>query len=348
MRNTNYTSIYLSGFSRLKTILTEAVLEEQNLNSLFNNAVDLYDLIDAATEDQLRFIFYKIKNDLPDGSVTAFVNKCIEATKDRNYQSASSEIVNLLKSNYNVEVDISDTKNVVKLYRAFQVPADLSNPPSFLRNFGAPYVSPTTPDAPTDTTTPDPTADSTGSAADAITPAPAPAPQPGDVPSTPPPGPGTPTNIPSNREAAARGEQLRRGSSYRQGARSSQDAVRPISPAGGPTYYIRTSPGRYRPAVQADMNANIPLYIKNPNPLAAVVNPYVRVSDEVKRARRAGPVDQQAIDREMKASVGGQRIGPGGLRYEKGGRVERKSKLPGVAGSLSNFFGDVGNTLTGR
>ena len=128
------------------------------------------------------------------------------------------------------------------------------------------------------------------------------------------------------------------------GPRTSGDAMSPISPKGGPTYYIRTSPGRYRPAVQADMNANIPLYIKNPNPVAALANQYVRVADEVKKARRAGPVDQRAMDKEMSAQ-GYQRVGPGGLRREADGSIRRKSKLSGAAGSLSNFLGDVGNTL---
>lgn len=338
MKYKNYTVTYLEGFNRYKTFILESALQENNLNRLFNNPDKVLELIQAATEDQLRYFFYKIKNDLPDGSITSFINKCIEATKNTNYNQASQEILNLLNSNYRITIDPTDTPNVVKLYRAFQKPADLSQPaPTPFQTFGVPYVAPSTS-----------TATVCATPTDTVTPAPAPDPQPSDVPATPPPGPGTPTNLPPNREAEARGQQIRQGSSYRQGARSSQAAVKPISPKGGPTYYIRTSPGRYRPAVQADMDANIPLFIKNPNPIAAMVNPYVRVSDEIRRARRAGPVDQQAVDREMRASVGGQRIGPGGLRYEKGGRVERKSKLPGAAGSLSNFLGDIGNTLTGR
>ena len=123
----------------------------------------------------------------------------------------------------------------------------------------------------------------------------------------------------------------------------------PISQAGGPTYYIRTSPGRYRPAVEADMDANIPLFIKNPNPVAALVNPYVRVSDEVKKARRAGPVDAEAIEKEIKGRYpSAQRIGPGGLRREGDGSIRRKSQYGGALGSISNFFGDVGNTVAGK
>lgn len=345
MKLKNNTVLYLEGFNRYKTFILEAAIVENNLNGLFNDVRDLTRLITAANVDQLRYFFYKIQNDLPDSNVGKFIKEIIDITKNTSYNNSVNEIITKFNNNYGLAINPSNTSVVLKLYNAFQTPADLSQPaPAPLQNFGTPYVAPVT------TTTPSLTSDTTTTAtpADAtITPAPAPAPQPSDVPATPPPGPGTPTNLPPNREAEARGQQIRQGSTYRQGARSSQGAVQPISPAGGPTYYIRTSPGRYRPAVQADMDANIPLFIKNPNPVAAMVNPYVRVSDEVRRARRAGPVDQKAMDKEMSAQ-GYQRVGPGGLRYEKGGRVERKSKLPGAAGSLSNFLGDVGNTLTGR
>jgi len=63
------------------------------------------------------------------------------------------------------------------------------------------------------------------------------------------------------------------------------------------------------------------------------------------RFRRAQPVDQQAINREMAAR--GYQAAPAGTRVE-GNSVRRKSGLGGVAGSLSNFLGDVGNTLRRR
>lgn len=62
------------------------------------------------------------------------------------------------------------------------------------------------------------------------------------------------------------------------------------------------------------------------------------------QVRKALPVDQAARDAEL-AAKGYQKIGPGGTRTERDGTVRRNSKLGGVAGSLSNFLGDVGNTL---
>jgi hypothetical protein len=67
---------------------------------------------------------------------------------------------------------------------------------------------------------------------------------------------------------------------------------------------------------------------------------------QLPQVRRAQPVDQQAIDRELRAQ--GYQRAPGGYRYEKDGSVRRKSRLKGAAGSLSNFLGDVGNTLKRR
>lgn len=54
---------------------------------------------------------------------------------------------------------------------------------------------------------------------------------------------------------------------------------------------------------------------------------------------------QRALDREMKER-GYQKVGPGGLRREEDGSIRRKSQYGGALGSLSNFLGDVGNTLT--
>ena len=111
--------------------------------------------------------------------------------------------------------------------------------------------------------------------------------------------------------------------------------------------YVRTGFNQFRPAVQADLEAKTPLFMQNPNPVLRSINPYVSVDRTALKAKKATPVDQQAMDREMSAK-GYQRLGPGGTRAEKGGRKERKSQYGGAAGSLSNFFGDVGNTLTGR
>jgi len=72
-----------------------------------------------------------------------------------------------------------------------------------------------------------------------------------------------------------------------------------------------------------------------PEPGMNTLNPQVR---------KALPVDQAARDAEL-AAKGYQKIGPGGTRTERDGSVRRNSKLGGVAGSLSNFLGDVGNTL---
>lgn len=332
----NYTFLYNAGFDRYKTFILESALQEQNVNSLFSNTRDFTKLLTTATVDQLRYIFYKIKNDLPDTDVSRFIEGCIELTKTQSYNNASFEIINRIRNNYGAYVNPSNTATVSKIYKAFEQEADLNNPPIPLENFGdrtptssSTSVSSVSADTSTQSTaasslSADDTSNSSGGLAGA--------------PGTPPPGPREPTNL--NR----RGEQLRQGSTYRRGARSGGDATRPISPTGGPTYYVRISPGRYRPAVQADMSANIPLFIKNPNPVAAVVNPYVRVADEVKKARRASPADQKSIDKEM-AARGLQKIGPGGTRKEADGSVRRKSQFGGALGSLSNFMGDVGNTL---
>ena len=92
MKSNNYTCLYLEGFYRYKTFIVEAVLEEYNINRLFNNSEDVKKLINAATEDQLRYFFYKIKNDLPDSTVTSIIDKSIDATKQSNYDQASQKI----------------------------------------------------------------------------------------------------------------------------------------------------------------------------------------------------------------------------------------------------------------
>lgn len=116
-----------------------------------------------------------------------------------------------------------------------------------------------------------------------------------------------------------------------------------LSPVQG--MFVRTGFNQFRPAVQADVDAGTPLSMQNPNPVLRQINPYVSVDRTAMKAKKATAVDQQAIDKEM-AARGAQRLGPAGVRTEKGGRKERKSNLPGAAGSLSNFFGDVGNSLT--
>ena len=334
MKIKNYTVLYLEGFNRHKTFILEAAIEEQNVNSLFNNSIDLKNLIDASTEDQLRYIFYKIKNDLPSGSVTSTINKCIEATQNNNYRNASNEILNLFQSNYTVTFDQNDTRNIVKLYKAFQTPADLSRPaPPPLQNFGIPYTGSTSISSVSADTSTQSTAASSLSADSN------PASTGGLTAGSPLAGQATPSDL------NARGEQLRQNSTYRRDARSIGNATRPISPQGGPTYYARISAGRYRPAVQADMSANVPLYIKNPNPLSALAKPYVQVADEVLRARRASPSDAQSFDKEMRAR-GLQRLAPSGqTRKEADGSVRRKSQFGGALGSLSNLMGDVGNTI---
>ena len=329
----NRTILYLEGFSRYKTFILEAAIEENKLNSLFNNSTDLTSLFTLANENQLRYFFYKIQADLPDSNVGQNIKKLIDFTKSKTYTGSVNEFRNLLANAYGVNINATNTPLLLKIYNALQKPADLTQPaPAPLQNFGSPPSTSTT----TPSLCPSPAPSGPATAVPSA---------PGGGPGLPPAGPGTPTNGPAS-SIQARGEQLKQASTFRQGARSTS----PISPKGGPTYYIRTSPGRYRPAVQADMDANIPLYMKNPNPLAAVVTPYVRVSDEVKKARRAGPVDQDAVDREMRAQGArrAQSFGPGGKRIEADGSIRRNSKLGGVAGSLSNFFGDVGNTLTGR
>lgn len=124
-----------------------------------------------------------------------------------------------------------------------------------------------------------------------------------------------------------------------------QKRERLLKPVQG--MFVRTGFNQFRPAVQADLEAKTPLFMQNPNPLFRQVNPYVQVDRTAMKAKRATSASDDAFDKRMRAQ-GAQRIGPGGIRTEKGGRKERKSSLPGAAGSLSNFFGDVGNTLTGR
>jgi len=332
MINYNYTVLYLEGFNKYQTFIVEAVLEEQNVNRLFNNPNDVKELIEVATEDQLRYIFYKIKNDLPSGTVTSFIDKCIDATKSSNYTTAAQKILSLFATNYRIAIDSTDTRNVLKLYNAFQKPADLSQPaPPPLQNFGAPYTT-------AQSVTSEPDASPIDTARDAIVGA---ATRARDALG------GAMAGLGGAAAGAAGAAGATGTAGYMGSPGRSREAMEPVSAPGGPTYYIRIGGGRFRPAVKADMKANIPLYIKNPNPIAAVVNPYVRVSDEIKRARRAGPVDQAAIDKEMRAQ-GYQKVGPGGLRIERDGSVRRNSKLGGVAGSLSNFLGDVGNTLKKR
>jgi len=66
-------------------------------------------------------------------------------------------------------------------------------------------------------------------------------------------------------------------------------ATRPISPQGGPQYYVRAGFNRYSPAVEADLASGQQLFMKNPNPALRAVYPYVKVDSMVKKARRATP-----------------------------------------------------------
>jgi hypothetical protein len=45
------------------------------------------------------------------------------------------------------------------------------------------------------------------------------------------------------------------------------------------THFVRISPGRYRPAVQADLASGQQLFIKNPNPVLRAVYPYVKAEN---------------------------------------------------------------------
>lgn len=66
-----------------------------------------------------------------------------------------------------------------------------------------------------------------------------------------------------------------------------RQATAPASPAGGPTYYVRTGFNQYRPAVNADISSNQQLFMRNPNPVARAVYPYVKV--DTRSVRRASP-----------------------------------------------------------
>jgi hypothetical protein len=70
-------------------------------------------------------------------------------------------------------------------------------------------------------------------------------------------------------------------------AKKTINATDPISRPGGPTYYIRNGFNRYSPAVQADLTSGQQLFMKNPNPIARGVYPYVKVDS--RPIRRASP-----------------------------------------------------------
>lgn len=58
-----------------------------------------------------------------------------------------------------------------------------------------------------------------------------------------------------------------------------------LAPVTG--YFVRTSFNQFRPAVQADVQANTPLHMQNPNPLFRQINPYVSVDRTAMKAKRA-------------------------------------------------------------
>lgn len=389
MKLKNYTFLYLEGFNRYETFLLENAIEEQNVNSLFNNRRDFTDLLTTANVDQLRFIFYKIINDLPNTDISRFLTGLIELTNTQNYSNASQEIVKRFQDNYGAYINPSNTPTVSKVYKALQEKPDLSKPPRPLDNFGAPF-STATRGAPGTTSTPSlsdqpPTgggaASSSGGSA------------------APAQGSGTPSQTqqssPTDKEkelfkklhnsdfdpespvdrkkleqlrqaaqqvgtdneenlaaAAYRLQYVGNNGGNRSGGASSARSQetegdrrrRLLSPVQG--MYVRTGFNQFRPAVQADLEAKTPLFMQNPNPVFRQVNPYVQVDRAAAKARKATKAED-AFDREMRAK-GAQKLGPGGIRTEKGGRKERKSQFGGVLGSLSNLAGDVGNTLTGR
>lgn len=57
---------------------------------------------------------------------------------------------------------------------------------------------------------------------------------------------------------------------------------------GGSLYFVRIGPGNYRPAVQADKDAGVQLFARNPNPAARMVYPFIKIQNMP--TRRASPV----------------------------------------------------------
>jgi len=57
---------------------------------------------------------------------------------------------------------------------------------------------------------------------------------------------------------------------------------------GNSLYFVRTGPGNYRPAVQADKDAGVQLFARNPNPVARTVYPFIKIQNMP--TRRASPV----------------------------------------------------------
>lgn len=79
----------------------------------------------------------------------------------------------------------------------------------------------------------------------------------------------------------------------RQQTAAQRRAITPVSDKRGPQYLVRDKKRRaYYPAVQADIDSNQPLFMRNPspNPIARVLNPYVPV--DTSKARRARPANQ--------------------------------------------------------
>lgn len=333
----NYTRLYMENSNKAIKTLLEGAFTEQQISEIFSKEENLKKFLDLGTPEQINYVIYKILFDLPGTEVASKIENVLS-----NKNASEFNFLNLVGVGLRIQgITLEDTQ-LKKLYQAVTLPEPTSIPQG-LESFGKPGGLENTPvqqtSASQQVTQPEPTPDTTTDT-------------PAQVPGTDPTDreleiygklynanydPNSPTdraNLEQIRKDAYSLDSDRQLSdfstddiqAYR--AQSRRKSLTPLE-----NRFVRTGFNQFRPAVQADAEAGTSLFMQNPNPVYREFNPYVQVDRyEAKQKKRQQP----------------QSSPTGGVRIEADGSVRRKSKLKGVAGSLSNFLGDVGNTLTGR
>lgn len=333
----NYTRLYMESSNRGIRTLLEAAFTEQQIKDIFEKQENLTKLLDLGTPEQINYVMYKIIEDLPDSSIS----KNLEEKIIGNKNASEGIFINMIKVGMQLQGISLNDDQLKKLYQAVTLPPPTSIPQG-LETFGKPggvgaYISP----------------GGGSSVPPPITPQPQPSTQ-DDTPAATTPGV-DPTDKeleiyrrvynanydPNSPQDRANLEQIRKNAYNTDGdiddpqvyrAQKRQQSLQPIE-----NRYVRTGFNQFRPAVKADEEVGTPLFMQNPNPVYREFNPYVQVDRyEAKR------------NKQPKPDFSKQRVSPPGARIEADGSIRRKSKLKGAAGSLSNFLGDVGNTLKGN
>lgn len=336
----NYTRLYMESSNRGIRTLLEGAFTEQQISEIFSKEENLKKLLDLGSPEQINYIMYKVIEDLPGSEVSGNIEKIIS-----NNNASEGSFINLVNLGMRMQGISLEDEQLKKLYQAVTLPPPTSIPQG-LETFGKPggvgaYVSPGGGSSVPPPATQTPATSQSQPSAQDDTPAATPGVDPTDKELEIYRRVYNANYNPNSPVDRANLEQIRKNAYSTEGdmddphvyrAQKRQQSLQPLE-----NRYVRTGFNQFRPAVKADEEAGTPLFMQNPNPVYREFNPYVQVDRyEAKR------------NKQPKPDLSKNRVNPRGARIEADGSIRRKSKLGGAAGSLSNFLGDVGNTLKGR